>query len=166
MEQFDAQKVWTAVLLDADQQGFPYLKRFTLERAAPARHLNLLGAGAASRLLLLTDRAGARIRVTLGGADAMRPPLEVVAADFVGVKGFKAKGRRLTTCSVESVEELEPLPGSEEAGPDELPEAETAPAETDEATSPADDAPHAPAPDDDAPVQPADATASGEPSLF
>ena len=166
VEQFDAQKVWTAVLLDADQQGFPYLKRFTLERATPARHLNLLGAGAASRLLLLTDRAGARIRVTLGGADAVRPPLEVVAADFVGVKGFKAKGRRLTTCSVESVEELEPLPGSEEAGPDELPEAETAPAETDEATSPDDEAPHAPDPDDDAPAQPADATAGGEPSLF
>lgn len=121
VEQYDEQKVWTAVLFDADQQGFPYLKRFTLERAAQSRHLNLLGGNPQSRLLLLTDEPGARVRVTLGGADAVRPPIEVVAADFVGVKGFKAKGRRLTTCAVESVEELEPvsLPEQPEPGPDE-----------------------------------------------
>ena len=121
VEQYDEQKVWTAVLFDADQQGFPYLKRFTLERAAQSRHLNLLGGNPQSRLLLLSAEPGARVRVTLGGADAVRPPIEVVAADFVGVKGFKAKGRRLTTCAVESVEELEPvsLPEQPEPGPDE-----------------------------------------------
>ena len=141
VEQYDEQKVWTAVLFDADQQGFPYLKRFTLERAAQSRHLNLLGGNPQSRLLLLTDEPGARVRVTLGGADAVRPPIEVVAADFVGVKGFKAKGRRLTTCAVESVEELEPvsLPEQPEPGPDE--DAADAPDDgTPDGASPADNA--------------------------
>ena len=30
-------------------------------------------------------------------------------ADFIGCKRFKAKGKRLTTCAVERIEELEPL---------------------------------------------------------
>ena len=159
VEQYDEQKVWTAVLFDADQQGFPYLKRFTLERAAQSRHLNLLGGNPQSRLLLLTDEPGARVRVTLGGADAVRPPIEVVAADFVGVKGFKAKGRRLTTCAVESVEELEPvsLPEQPEPGPDE--DAADAPDDsTPDGTPPADNAAEA-GPD----TPPA---AGNEPTLF
>ena len=159
VEQYDEQKVWTAVLFDADQQGFPYLKRFTLERAAQSRHLNLLGGNPQSRLLLLTDEPGARVRVTLGGADAVRPPIEVVAADFVGVKGFKAKGRRLTTCAVESVEELEPvsLPEQPEPGPDE-----------DAADAPDDGTPDgAPPTDDAAEAGPETPPAAGnEPTLF
>ncbi len=159
VEQYDEQKVWTAVLFDADQQGFPYLKRFTLERAAQSRHLNLLGGNPQSRLLLLTDEPGARVRVTLGGADAVRPPIEVVAADFVGVKGFKAKGRRLTTCTVESVEELEPvsLPEQPEPGPDE-----------DTADAPDDSTPDGASPADNAAEAGPDAlpAAGNEPTLF
>mgnify|MGYP000287870410 CR=1 FL=1 len=32
----------------------------------------------------------------------------IEASDFVGVKSFKAKGKRLTTYSVDRIEELEP----------------------------------------------------------
>ncbi len=34
IEKFDANKVWSAALYDADQQGYPYLKRFTFEPSA------------------------------------------------------------------------------------------------------------------------------------
>ena len=47
--------------------------------------------------------------ITFGGSDATRAPLEVDAESFVGVKGFKAKGKRLTTWQVERIEEIEPL---------------------------------------------------------
>lgn len=109
MEKFDENTVWTAVLFDADQQGFPYIKRFTFERTAQTRHLNYLGENPASRFVLLTDTPCPRLLVTYGGADAFRDPFEVDAESFIGVKSFKAKGKRLTTCAVESVEELEPL---------------------------------------------------------
>ena len=36
IEKFDPNKVWSAALYDADQQGYPYLKRFTFE--APTRN--------------------------------------------------------------------------------------------------------------------------------
>ncbi len=117
VEKFDDQKVWTAALFDADQQGFAYVKRFTLERAAQTRPLNFLGENPQSRFILLTDTYYPRLLVTYGEADAFRDPMEVDVEAFIGVKSFKAKGKRLTTCAVEKIEELEPLrmPESEES---------------------------------------------------
>ena len=109
IEKFSEQKVWSAVLFDASQQGFPYVKRFTLKRAPQQRPLSFMGENAASRFVLLTDAAYPRLRITFGGADSFRDPLEVEVADFIGCKSFKAKGKRLTTCAVERIEELEPL---------------------------------------------------------
>ncbi len=114
VEKFDPHKVWTAVLFDADQQGFPYMKRFPLERAAQSRPASFVGENPASRFVLLTDVPYPRVRVTYGGADAFRDPLEVDAEQFIGVKSYKAKGKRLTTCAVERIEELEPVRFPEE----------------------------------------------------
>ena len=122
IEKFNERKVWSAVLFDADQQGFPYVKRFTLERAPQQRPQSFLGENPASRFVLLTDVAFPRLRVTYGGPDAFRDPMEVEVADFIGCKSFKAKGKRLTTCTVESIEELEPI---------RQPEPEEEPTETD-----------------------------------
>jgi topoisomerase-4 subunit A len=46
--------------------------------------------------------------VKFGDADSFREPIEIDAEEFIGVKSFKAKGKRLTTFAVESVIELEP----------------------------------------------------------
>jgi topoisomerase-4 subunit A len=59
--------------------------------------------------VLLTDQVYPRIKVTFGGNDSFREPLEIEAEEFVGVKGFKARGKRLTTYAIGSIEELEPL---------------------------------------------------------
>ena len=40
--------------------------------------------------------------------DAIRPAEEIDAEQFIGQKSFKAKGKRLTTWKLESIEELEP----------------------------------------------------------
>lgn len=109
IEKFDADKVWTAVLYDAAQQGFPYIKRFTLERTSQARHLSFLGENPDSRLVLLSDEAYPRISLTFGGGDAFRDPLIIDAESYIGVKGFKAKGKRLTTLELADIEELPPL---------------------------------------------------------
>ena len=108
VEKYDENKVWTAVLFDADQQGFPYVKRFTLERVTQARPQSFLGDNPQSRFVLLTDQVYPRLRLTYGGADSFRDPLEVDVEQFIGVKSYKAKGKRLTTCEVKLIEELEP----------------------------------------------------------
>ena len=107
IEKWIAGKVWTTVLFDADNNGYPYLKRFLMEDSR--KPVNYIGDNADSRQVLLTDTVYPRILVTFGGADAARPPMEIDAESFVAVKGFRAKGKRMALWQVERVEELEPL---------------------------------------------------------
>lgn len=106
IEKFRPQHVWTAVLNDADQ-GYPYIKRFTFEPSA--KHQRFLGENPKSELITISDAAGARFEIKFGGDDSFREPLTIIAAEFIGVKSFKAKGKRLTTFAVDSITELEPL---------------------------------------------------------
>lgn len=119
IEKYDPHKVWTAVLLDADNSGYSYLKRFLMD--ASKRPQNYLGDNTDNQLLLLTDTPYPNIRVTFGGADSVRPPMEIDAEQFVGVKGYKAKGKRIATWQVEKVEELEPLRQPEETNDKDTP---------------------------------------------
>ena len=127
IEKYDERKVWTAVLFDADQQGYPYLKRFLMEGSK--RKQNYVGDNPASRLVCLTDEPYPRFRITFGGNDAYRDPMEVDAEEFIAVKGFKAKGKRLTTWTVDSIEQIESLKcdggdgDDDEADGDEAPDA-------------------------------------------
>ena len=106
IEKYEPEKVWSALLYDADNQGYPYIKRFLPE--ASKRKQNYLGDNPNSKLILLTDQAYPRIRVTYGGADEFRGQEEVDVEQFIAVKGYKAKGKRLTTYAIGSIEELEP----------------------------------------------------------
>lgn len=107
VEKFDPNKVWTAALYDADQQNYPYLKRFCFESSN--RKQNYLGENKDSRLILLTDEYYPRLEIIFGGHDSFREPLLIDADEFIAIKGFKAKGKRITTCTVETVNELEPV---------------------------------------------------------
>jgi topoisomerase-4 subunit A len=107
IEKWDEHKVWTAVLYDADNQGYPYIKRFTME--ASKRHQNYLGENPGNKLIILTEQVYPRIKVTFGGNDAFRDPMEIDVDEFIAVKGFKAKGKRISTWEIASIEELEPL---------------------------------------------------------
>lgn len=106
LEKWDEHKIWTAILYDADNQGYPYIKRFTMD--ATKRHQNFMGENPNCKLILLTDTVYPRIKVTYGGVDAIRPAEEIDAEQFIAQKSFKAKGKRLTTWKIDSIEELEP----------------------------------------------------------
>lgn len=105
IEKFRRGHVWTAVLFDADQ-GFHYLKRFSFEPVN--KRTKFIGDNEKSYLLLLSDKPGCRIEVTFGGNDAFREPLTVDATEFIAVKSFRAKGKRITTFEVDSIAEIEP----------------------------------------------------------
>ena len=106
VEKFDPNKIWTVALYDADQQNYPYLKRFCFE--ATTRKQNYLGENKHNRLILMTDEYYPRLEIIFGGHDSFRDPVVVDAEEFIAVKGFKAKGKRLTTYTVETINELEP----------------------------------------------------------
>ena len=125
IEKYNADKVWSAVLYDADNAGYPYVKRFLLD--ATKRKQNFLGENPSSQLILLTDVPYPRIQVTYGGADEYRGSEEIDVEQFVGVKSYKAKGKRLTTWQLESVVELEPTRFPEPPAEPEEPESQEAP---------------------------------------
>ena len=108
------------MLFDKDQNGYAYVKRFPME--ATPRRQNFLGENPDNELLLLTDTAYPRIKVTMGGVDDFREPIELDAEEFIGVKSFKARGKRITTLNVAEVVELEPLRFPEEPNGEEADE--------------------------------------------
>ena len=120
IEKYDADKIWTAILYDADNQGYPYIKRFQMD--ASKKKQNWLSDNPESQLILLTDTPFPRIQLTYGGADDFRGTEEIDAEQFIAVKGYKAKGKRLTTYTLASIEELEPTRFPEEPEAPETPD--------------------------------------------
>ena len=131
IEKFRPGHVWTAVLNDADQ-GYPYIKRFTFEPTTKKQRF--IGENEQSTLILLSDAPGARIEVTFGGGDAFRGSMIIDATDFIAVKSFKAKGKRISNYEIESIVEIEPI--------------EVAPEEEEEPNSPNE------SPTEDTPIEP------------
>ena len=122
IEKWDESKVWSAVVYDADNQGYPYLKRFTMDAAK--RKQNYMGDNPNTKLVILTDQVYPRVKVVFGGLDAHKEPMEIEVEEFVSVKSFKAKGKRITTCNINSIEELEPLRFPEKEEEEEVPSEE------------------------------------------
>ena len=122
IEKFDPHKVWTLALFDSSL-GFPYLKRFVFEPSA--KQQRFVGNDSTSRILLLTDTVYPRLEVTFGGADSVRPAIEIDAEEFIAVKGFKAKGKRISNFTVDAITELEPTRFPPEPEPEPEPEDET-----------------------------------------
>ena len=106
IEKYDPSKVWTAILYDASQQNYPYLKRFTLD--ASVRKQNCFGDNKENRLVWFSETPYPRIQVMFGGDDSFREPLVIEADEFIAVKSYKARGKRLTTYTIDEIIELEP----------------------------------------------------------
>ncbi|MDX9695776.1 MAG: DNA gyrase/topoisomerase IV subunit A [Bacteroidales bacterium] len=106
VEKYRPEKIYSAVYYDADLE-FYYLKRFTLE---PTDKLtSFIGDNEESRLLKLTEVEYPRLEVSFGGRHKNRENEIIEVADFIGVKSYKAKGKRLSNYEVKIVTEIEPL---------------------------------------------------------
>lgn len=105
IERYRPGHIWTAVLNDADQ-GYLYIKRFPFE--VSAKKQRFIGENVRSALIVLSDEPGARFEVTFGGADEFRGSMVIDAEEFIAVKSFKAKGKRISNYAIGSVVEIEP----------------------------------------------------------
>ena len=129
IEKYQPGKTWTAIVYDADQKYY-YLKRFLME--ASARKQSFLGENPKNRLMLLTDEAYPRVEVVFGGHDSFREALVIDADEFTVVRGFKAKGRRVSSYEIASFNELEPNRLPETTSPESESETSSQVEETDE----------------------------------
>ena len=113
-----------------------------------------MGDNPACRFVALSSEAYPRFEVTYGAPDDFREPLVIDAEEFIGVKSYKAKGKRVTTLNVAKVTELEPTrfpePTEEEA----------------EYSEEGNDTPDSGAPTSDEPVQTVDPPSQTEDDLM
>ena len=106
IEKFQALKVFSAVYYDGEMKYY-YVKRFqfdAIEKLTPfiAEHED-------SKLIKITEVEYPRFEIKFGGKNRERDKEIIEVADFIGVKSFRAKGKRLTKYQVELVQELEPV---------------------------------------------------------
>ncbi len=115
IEKYRPQKVFSAVYYDGEKKYY-YLKRFTFENVENLT--SFIGDHEDSRLVRLTEVDYPRLEVKFGGRNKDRSSEIIEVAEFIGVKGYKAKGKRLTTYEVSIISELEPMvhPKQEESG--------------------------------------------------
>ena len=67
-----------------------------------------MGDNPASKMILYSRETYPRFEVKLGGGDAFREPIIIDAEEFIGIKGYTAKGKRITQYTIDSIVELEP----------------------------------------------------------
>ncbi len=105
IEKFREQKIWSAVYYDADQNYY-YVKRFHMEPSSkPTR---FIGDHPDSRLIRITEVEYPRLELKFGGKNRDRDPEIIEVAEFIGVKSYRARGKRLSNYEVKVVEELDP----------------------------------------------------------
>jgi topoisomerase-4 subunit A len=66
-------------------------------------------------MISITEVEYPRFEINFGGKNKDRKPEIIEVAEFIGIKSYKAKGKRLSKYQVELVKELEPILGLKEA---------------------------------------------------
>ncbi|MFO7843778.1 MAG: DNA gyrase/topoisomerase IV subunit A, partial [Bacteroidales bacterium] len=111
VEKFRPDKIFSAVYYDADLEYY-YVKRFMID---PTEKLtSFIGDNEESRLIKITEVEYPRLEVSFGGKHKNRDSEIIEIADFISVKSYKARGKRLSNYEVKVVKELEPLIQKEE----------------------------------------------------
>ena len=112
IEKFNPKKVLTAVYFDAEQ-GYYYVKRFPIEEALN-REVGFIGEFPENRLVSFTWVGHPRLELVFGGKNEGREPEVIDVDEFIGVKSYKAKGKRLSIYEIGQINELEPVVVDEE----------------------------------------------------
>jgi len=105
IEKFRAEKIWSAAYFDAEQNYY-YLKRFLIEPGA--KQTRFIGEHPESRLISVTEVEYPRLELKFGGKNKDRNPEIIEVAEFIGIKSFKARGKRLSNYEVKVIQELTP----------------------------------------------------------
>jgi topoisomerase-4 subunit A len=116
IEKFREGKVYSAVYWDAEQK-FYYVKRFTIEESEKPQCF--INEDSESKLISITEVEYPRFEIHFGGKHKNRETEIIEVAEFIGVKSYKAKGKRITSFMVDNILEIEPVVKKEAVVPDE-----------------------------------------------
>jgi len=121
IEKYDPQKAFTAIHFDAEQ-GFFYLKRFEMDETG--KEQSFISEVAGSYLVEISDDEFPQVKLVFGGKHESREPELIDAEEFIGIKGIKARGKRLSTFEIKEMSFIEPLEKESKRSYDEDDESE------------------------------------------
>jgi len=106
IEKYHPGKVYSVVYWDAEQK-FYYVKRFSIEESE--KPLCFINEDPESKMISITEVEYPRFEIEFGGKHKSRDNEIIEVAEFIGVKSYKAKGKRLTSFMVDNIHEIEPV---------------------------------------------------------
>lgn len=106
IEKFNPGKVYSVIYYDAEHK-YHYVKRFMIEESEKPQIF--ISEHPESKLISITEVEYPRFEIQFGGKHKNRQNEIIEVAEFIGVKSYKAKGRRLTNYVVDNVHEIEPV---------------------------------------------------------
>ncbi len=115
IEKFNPAKVYSALYIE-NETGSYYLKRFQVEAGTPVgKKIDFIGENPQNSLLAFSIDRLPRIKVEFDTSASKKehPDLIISIDEFIGIKSYKAKGKRVTTKSVKDIRFIDPLPFDE-----------------------------------------------------
>jgi len=110
LEKFKPQKIFSVIYWDAEQE-FYYVKRFIIDPVS--KLVDFLNENHEAKLISVTEVEYPRFEIEFGGKNKNKDNEIIEVAEFIGVKSYKAKGKRLSNYFVENINEVEPVVKSE-----------------------------------------------------
>jgi topoisomerase-4 subunit A len=106
IEKYKRGKTYSVVYYDGEKQCL-FLKRFELEESD--RNSLFIPEEEGSYMVCISEDKYPQLKIEFGGRHKKRPAEVINVAEFIGVKGYKAKGKRLTLFDTGKIEFIEPL---------------------------------------------------------
>ena len=111
IEKYNPNKTLSSVYFDAEQ-GYYYVKRFQIDDSV--KEAGFIGDFSGNKLISFTWAGHPQLELKFGGKNEGREPEIVDVTEFIGVKSYKAKGKRLSMYEISTITELEPVISDEE----------------------------------------------------
>ncbi|MCK9412409.1 MAG: DNA gyrase/topoisomerase IV subunit A [Prolixibacteraceae bacterium] len=112
ISKFDPDQIASVIYFDSEQ-NFYYLKRFNIEPNA-GKQCRFIGEFPDNKLTSITWEKYPQLAVEFGGAHEDREREIIDVSEFIAVKSYKAKGKRISTFEIKNITEIEPLIKEEE----------------------------------------------------
>lgn len=111
LEKFNPEKVISVVYYDGSLEKY-YVKRFQIEKDTPINKKTLfISESKGARMILFSLDYLPRLQMEVESKSTGDLSLQVVPlADFIGIKGFKARGKRLGDKRIRKLKLIDPIP--------------------------------------------------------
>ena len=115
ISKFKPDRTASVIYFDAEQ-NFYYLKRFQIEANA-GKQCRFIGEFPDNKFTCISWEKYPQFEIEFGGSHEDREKEIIDVAEFIAVKSYKAKGKRVTTFEIKQIVEIEPLIREEEEEP-------------------------------------------------